>query len=348
MAMSAHRPFPLHSVLKSLLENPPSARQAEPGEKAKFIDGDEDDPRGHLGVSAFFGPTLWDKTLPYDDSFQLEYMDLDEFLLENGIPPAANSAVTSATATALPVAAAPGPAPQPLPSPPLPARAPSVGDLAPGPSGCRAINTLCCKPRCVRHCVVSRAVPRRCRRRAATSTPLLPSSSCCDRVPRKSTEPSDAGPGSPDAPPDHETEPAEQQLVRSSLARQGTFDPRQCKFSDMELKPQPIVKKACKSHVPDELKDERYWARRRKNNTAAKRSRDARRLKENQIVVRASFLEQENAALRRELAEMRRDLSRVRNLTAKYEAQGESHGEARCLSEIAQSGGSSSSSSAAA
>ncbi|CAM9916131.1 unnamed protein product [Lampetra fluviatilis] len=302
MAMSAHRPFPLHSVLKSLLENPPSARQAEPGgqEKAKFIDGDEDDPRGHLGVSAFFGPTLWDKTLPYDDSFQLEYMDLDEFLLENGIPPAANSAVTSATATALPVAAAPGPAPQPLP------------------------------------------------RRAATSTPLLPSSSCCDRVSRKSTEPSDAGPGSPDAPPDHETEPAEQQLVRSSLARQGTFDPRQCKFSDMELKPQPIVKKACKSHVPDELKDERYWARRRKNNTAAKRSRDARRLKENQIVVRASFLEQENAALRRELAEMRRDLSRVRNLTAKYEAQGESHGEARCLSEIAQSGGSSSSSSAAA
>ncbi|XP_078729177.1 thyrotroph embryonic factor-like [Lampetra fluviatilis] len=275
--------------------------------KAKFIDGDEDDPRGHLGVSAFFGPTLWDKTLPYDDSFQLEYMDLDEFLLENGIPPAANSAVTSATATALPVAAAPGPAPQPLPSPPLPARAPSVGDLAPGPSGCRAINV----------------------------GPL-------------SSQPSDAGPGSPDAPPDHETEPAEQQLVRSSLARQGTFDPRQCKFSDMELKPQPIVKKACKSHVPDELKDERYWARRRKNNTAAKRSRDARRLKENQIVVRASFLEQENAALRRELAEMRRDLSRVRNLTAKYEAQGESHGEARCLSEIAQSGGSSSSSSAAA
>ncbi|XP_061416698.1 thyrotroph embryonic factor-like [Lethenteron reissneri] len=307
--MSAHRPFPLHSVLKSLLENPPSARQAEPGEKAKFIDGDEEDPRGHLGVSAFFGPTLWDKTLPYDDSFQLEYMDLDEFLLENGIPPAANSAV----ATALPAAAAPGlgPAPQPLPSPPLPARAPSVGDLPPGPSGCRAINV----------------------------DPL-------------SSQPSDAVPGSPDAPPDHETEPAEQQLVRSSLTRQGTFDPRQCKFSDMELKPQPIVKKACKSHVPDELKDERYWARRRKNNTAAKRSRDARRLKENQIVVRASFLEQENAALRRELAEMRRDLGRVRNLTAKYEAQGESHGEshgeARCLSEIAQSGGSSSSASSAA
>lgn len=34
------------------------------------------------------GPTLWDKTLPYDgDTFQLEYMDLEEFLSENGIPP---------------------------------------------------------------------------------------------------------------------------------------------------------------------------------------------------------------------------------------------------------------------
>nr|XP_032822761.1 hepatic leukemia factor-like [Petromyzon marinus] len=170
-------------------------------------------------------------------------------------------------------------------------------------------------------------------------------SSWCARVARESTEPSDAGPGSPDAPPDHEAEPVEQ-LVISSLPRQGTFDPRQCKFSDMELKPQPIVKKACKSHVPDELKDERYWARRRKNNTAAKRSRDARRLKVNQIVVRASFLEQENAALRRELAEMRLDLGRVRNLTAKYEAQGEAQGESRCLSEIAQSGGSSSSAAA--
>lgn len=42
-----------------------------------------------------------------------------------------------------------------------------------------------------------------------------------------------------------------------------------------------------------EMKDEKYWARRRKNNMAAKRSRDARRLKENQIAMRANFLEKE-------------------------------------------------------
>ena len=46
-------------------------------------------------------------------------------------------------------------------------------------------------------------------------------------------------------------------------------------------------------YVPNEMKDERYWARRRKNNMAAKRSRDARRMKENQVAIRATILEKE-------------------------------------------------------
>ncbi len=46
-------------------------------------------------------------------------------------------------------------------------------------------------------------------------------------------------------------------------------------------------------YVPDDMKDDKYWARRRKNNMAAKRSRDARRVKENQIAMRAAFLEKE-------------------------------------------------------
>ncbi len=45
--------------------------------------------------------------------------------------------------------------------------------------------------------------------------------------------------------------------------------------------------------MPEDLKDDKYWARRRKNNMAAKRSRDARRVKENQIAMRAAFLENE-------------------------------------------------------
>lgn len=39
------------------------------------------------GVSASLTPAIWEKTIPYDgETFHLEYMDLDEFLLENGIP----------------------------------------------------------------------------------------------------------------------------------------------------------------------------------------------------------------------------------------------------------------------
>lgn len=67
--------------------------------------------------------------------------------------------------------------------------------------------------------------------------------------------------------------------------------------------------------------DDKYWARRRKNNVAAKRSRDARRLKENQIAIRAGFLEKENSALRLEVADLRKELGRTKNILAKYEAQ---------------------------
>lgn len=57
-----------------------------------------------------------------------------------------------------------------------------------------------------------------------------------------------------------------------------------------------MIKKSRKQFVPDELKDDKYWARRRKNNIAAKRSRDARRQKENQIAMRARYLEKEVSA----------------------------------------------------
>lgn len=54
---------------------------------------------------------------------------------------------------------------------------------------------------------------------------------------------------------------------------------------------------------------------------AAKRSRDARRLKENQITVRAAFLEQENAALRTEVADLRKECGRHKNVVGRYESK---------------------------
>ncbi|XP_063976396.1 dolichyl-diphosphooligosaccharide--protein glycosyltransferase subunit 1-like [Diachasmimorpha longicaudata] len=55
-------------------------------------------------------------------------------------------------------------------------------------------------------------------------------------------------------------------------------------------------------------KDAAYWERRRKNNEAAKRSRDARRAKEDEIAIRAAFLEQENMKLKYELVALRKNL----------------------------------------
>lgn len=69
------------------------------------------------------------------------------------------------------------------------------------------------------------------------------------------------------------------------------------------------------------LQDEKYWTRRKKNNVAAKRSRDARRLKENQITIRAAFLEKENTALRTEVAELRKEVGRCKNIVSKYETR---------------------------
>ncbi|XP_071518764.1 uncharacterized protein [Panulirus ornatus] len=62
----------------------------------------------------------------------------------------------------------------------------------------------------------------------------------------------------------------------------------------------------------DTVKDEAYWERRRKNNEAAKRSRDARRAKEDEIAIRAAFLEQENLKLRVEVASLKSETAKLR------------------------------------
>ena len=63
--------------------------------------------------------------------------------------------------------------------------------------------------------------------------------------------------------------------------------------------------------VPEERKDDAYWERRRKNNEAAKRSRDTRRMKEEEIAMRAAFLEQENLKLRAQVAILKNETAKL-------------------------------------
>ncbi|CAF3966322.1 unnamed protein product [Rotaria sordida] len=81
----------------------------------------------------------------------------------------------------------------------------------------------------------------------------------------------------------------------------------------------PIIddeKNLSKEHDDDDtnnaIKDDSYWERRRKNNEAAKRSRDARRVKEDEIALRAAILEQENMKLRLELSQLKQETAKLR------------------------------------
>ena len=99
------------------------------------------------------------------------------------------------------------------------------------------------------------------------------------------------------------------------------FDPTTRSFSAEELRPQPIIKKRRKMITPEDKKDAKYWENRVRNNVAAQRSREARRLKENQIALRASFLESQNFQLKLTMKKLNIENSnikvRVEDLLAK-------------------------------
>ncbi|XP_063282480.1 thyrotroph embryonic factor isoform X2 [Pelobates fuscus] len=267
--------FPL--VLRKLIENPPSSflDKGDTEKDKKKLDKNDDFDGNSLLASAALMPPIWDKTIPYDgESFHLEYMDLDEFLLENGIPSSPTHLAQSIQNSLI-----------------------SVAELENEEESAST----------------------------SSSSPVSPSVLLQQSEEKETEIMNEDDPPSPIDPDKVEVEvnfnPDPTDLVLSSVPGGELFDPRKHRFAEEELKPQPMIKKAKKIYVPNEMKDEKYWNRRNKNNVAAKRSRDARRLKENQITVRAAFLEKENTALRMEVAELRKELGKCKNIISKYESQ---------------------------
>ena len=76
-----------------------------------------------------------------------------------------------------------------------------------------------------------------------------------------------------------------------------------------------------KRPIPDALKDQKYFERRRRNNLAAKRSRDSRKAREDQISLRACWLDGENAVLRARVARLREEAFCLRRLLAARQAE---------------------------
>merc|ERR1712071_593825 len=237
--------------------------------------------------AAFLGPSLWD-----NGDLKMEYMDLDEFLSENGIPVKDNAARGRSPPQQGPSSI------QSTNSSGGDSAAPAQASSSSGSSGS----------------VCSNATPTRSAPSPAmtlvnedddNSVSECSSSSVLDAISPAATCTSFS-----------RTTPAKRKRTAVSIASSFNdnssddgsyvpchdFDPKSRPFSQEELRPQPMSKKSKKQYVPDDLKDDKYWARRRKNNMAAKRSRDARRVKENQIAMRAAFLEKEvNAVLKAEL-----------------------------------------------
>ncbi|XP_072014568.1 thyrotroph embryonic factor-like [Amphiura filiformis] len=110
-------------------------------------------------------------------------------------------------------------------------------------------------------------------------------------------------------------------VALATIPGEDTYDPITKQFTDEELKPQPMIKKSKKVFVPEEQKDGKYWERRRKNNVAAKRSRDARRIKENQIVLRAAYLEKLNGALKGEVVDLKKENMSLKSVVQRLERE---------------------------
>ena len=64
--------------------------------------------------------------------------------------------------------------------------------------------------------------------------------------------------------------------------------------------------------IPEKLKDSQYWEKRKKNNESARRSRESRRIKEDQIAMRVVYLEQENLQLRTEVSLLKSEIEKLR------------------------------------
>ncbi|XP_012670045.1 TEF transcription factor, PAR bZIP family member a isoform X2 [Clupea harengus] len=272
-------------IFKALLEYPFSIPNFDDeNDKEKLCTGEGMDGIGAIagmGPSAALTPAIWDKTIPYNgDSFHLEYMDLEEFLIENGI--SANIEEGSK-------------------------KSPSEGESVAEAETSSPVSSVVSK---------------------AELLPFLELEHCEEEVVTgesgSATEeecmtPEPVDPDEIEVEVNFEPDPTD--LVLSSVPGGELFNPRKHRFSSEDLKPQPMIKKAKKVYVPDEQKNDKYWERRKKNNFAAKRSRDARRLKENQITVRAAFLERENTALRQEVAELRKENGRFKNTMSSYKAK---------------------------
>lgn len=257
----------------------------------------EDEPRSPDASNAYLGPKLWDKPISLQEFNEEDFfvMNIDEFLAENNLQLDAKDRSAPHIRQGGPVETSPEPE-----------------TLA-----CTSPHRISCSSPPARPSII---VANRDMKRPAVakgSHDFLYSESKRAKLEREKEERRRRR--------EEEIEFAPEDLALATVPG-ADFDPRERSFDMEELRPQPIIRKRPKVFVAPEQKDEKYWDTRAKNTVAARRSREARRLKENQIALRAAFLEKENGSLKREmesanivLAKQRIEVDILRQKLAKYE-----------------------------
>ena len=91
--------------------------------------------------------------------------------------------------------------------------------------------------------------------------------------------------------------------------------------NDKSKKTRPAFKTLRKHTIPDQMKDEKYWRRRLRNNWSAKKSREAKRVKDRLIHDKISFLEDENNKLKMIIARLLAEKNSQQYVTAQWNNQ---------------------------
>ncbi|XP_057300316.1 thyrotroph embryonic factor-like isoform X2 [Hydractinia symbiolongicarpus] len=85
------------------------------------------------------------------------------------------------------------------------------------------------------------------------------------------------------------------------------------KSAKYQYNPAPMAKKSKRQFIPPENKDQSYWERRKRNNEAAKKSREQRREKEIEVSRKCSQLEDENSGLRFTIVNLQKKNEQLEN-----------------------------------
>jgi len=277
------------------------------------------------GQAAYMGPNLWDEVLTFGECSTLEFLNAEDFLFETGImleKDAKKSGQSTPTKTIpIPEKKADRPKKTAVHRQPVPISTPTT--ISPASSVGSAVSDSSV----LRSMLVEEKKADDQAKTLDTDIlqKLLQGCSIPQNTAESELDESEFSEPKPsrDSPPlpiiAAEINMSDRELHLATVPGEQVFNPKQRRFEHEELRPLPVMRKAKKQFVPEEQKDEKYWERRRKNNVAAKRARDAQRIKMNQIMVRTAWLEKENEKLSVKLSESLEEQEKLKERLRMYE-----------------------------